>query len=629
MSSSCLYYCFIPAVMLPLVVLLQLLLGQSVSSEPPFNNPPGVDIWCGKAYHATNSSFDPGGRLTEPTPPGDNRLRLDLRVYPRKSLYLLSEKSVEFIVDAPLSLTHGTPYENWTVNATGRVPFTTLYVDLRDEGHNVIAQAKIPVNSTGNSITIALSDISISQNGKDHQIYALGNSKNAIWSYHEYANLVILPDRNDRGSVARVDNLYGAIEVKSSLTNGQWKPIFPYSFYTSWDWISSTINNSSATKNLTTFRQLGYNIIHPVPPGGSDPFNHTVFEEFLKICDSLELYVMYDMRHTYQNHTSITQQLSLLQHHPSLLLYYTADEPDGWCDALNATRLSYQHIQSLDPYHPISLVLNCENFYFRNYVDGAADIVLEDTYPIAVNTSFSSVYHTVCNATYGDCGCDNCHAGDPSYPAYVFNRFLDIIHRTDALYLYQEWLGWRAKKPVWGVPQAFYDAGSFWQRFPSKLEEAVMGILRMNHGAKGIVAWIYPTSRDIEDVTSSLAQIVTSEKVTKFTLGAELMRPSVVGGDGLVDVSAWLLNEEALVSVVHMAYEATRNNTEIRFPGKNVLLGETLWPELDSVQTTYGRGIALSKLEELEVLIFKVRLEDSQMGLHGAEVRVENPVADY
>lgn len=34
-------------------ILLQLFLSLGVESQNEFNNPPGVDIWCGKAYRAT------------------------------------------------------------------------------------------------------------------------------------------------------------------------------------------------------------------------------------------------------------------------------------------------------------------------------------------------------------------------------------------------------------------------------------------------------------------------------------------------------------------------------------------------------------------------------------------------
>lgn len=537
-------------------------------------------------------------------------MKLDLRIYPRYSLYLASDKKATFVVDTPVQARRGQAFKNETWDGSVKKPFTQLQLHVQNVQTNdvLVDWEDIPINSWGNQIEFDLKSMPADLK-HPWSVSAIGASPDAaLQTYYSGASVTVLPDRNDSGSVARVDHLHGGIEIKSSLTNGEWKPIYPYGFYTSWDWIMSTMKNTSSTKNLKTFRENGYNLVHPVPPGGIDPFDKTLFEQFLTICDELELYVMYDMRHTYKNKTSVATQLSRLQHHPSLLLYYTADEPDGWCDPLNATRLSYDHIKSIDPYHPVSLVLNCANFYFKEYTSGA-DIILEDTYPIAVNTSFSNIYNTPCNTTYGDCGCDNCHANDPAFPEYSNNAFLDIIDRTENLQRYQEWIGNKAKKPTWGVPQAFYDRGSFWGRFPTREEEAVMGILRMNHGAKGIVAWIYPTSEDIEEVTGELARVVTSKEVTRFTLGAKRVEGlKIVGGEGLVDATAWVIQDAILLSVVHVGYEESEKSVEIVLPVGVEGPVEKLWASGESWDLgSAGMSVTKSGFAGLEVGIFKLK----------------------
>jgi hypothetical protein len=545
--------------------------------------------------------------------------KLDLRIYPRYSVYDSSSMTASFIVDNLVQYQSGSPYTNKTYedNSSTPVPFTQLELHITNRKTKDILvewSTRIPVNTTGNEITFSLKSMKPNRRNP-WPVDIIANSPDGTQSFHASTEVTVLPCRNDTGSISRIDHATGALEVKSALTNQTWKPIFPYSFYTSWDWIASTINNSSATKNLTTFRDLGYNIIHPVPPGGSDPFNHTLLEAFLTICDSLELYVMYDMRHTYQNHTSISAQLAPLQSHPSLLLYYTADEPDGAGDPLNATRLSYNYIKSVDPYHPVSLVLNCANFYFEQYTAGA-DIILEDAYPIAANTSFSPVYHTPCNATYGDCGCDNCHANDPAYPAYVKNTFLDISERTDTFYQFQTWLQTSSSrtpgytKPIWGVPQAFWDPGSFWSRWPSGDEEVVMAMLRVNHGAKGIVAWIYPTSEELEGATSRLAGVLTGERVMRYTIGSAGRVGGVrVGGvdEELVDVSVWVGKESVLVSVVYVGYGSYEGEVRVEMPEgvavedmATMLLGPEGWK-------SDGSGMVVTKagLGPLEVGILE------------------------
>ena len=76
----------------------------------------------------------------------------------------------------------------------------------------------------------------------------------------------------------------------------------------------------------------------------------------------------------YMNASSVMSQVNHVKHRPNLLVWYAADEPDGFSDPLDATLKSSNLITSLDGgdgnggagYHPISLVLNCENYYFTS-----------------------------------------------------------------------------------------------------------------------------------------------------------------------------------------------------------------------------------------------------------------------
>jgi len=78
----------------------------------------------------------------------------------------------------------------------------------------------------------------------------------------------------------------------------------------------------------------------------------------------------------YMNSTSVTEQVDRIKSYPKLLLWYTGDEPDGWGDPLEVTVKSSNLIKSLDGgdgkggagYHPVSLVLNCQDYYFRFFL---------------------------------------------------------------------------------------------------------------------------------------------------------------------------------------------------------------------------------------------------------------------
>ena len=91
------------------------------------------------------------------------------------------------------------------------------------------------------------------------------------------------------------------------------------------------------------------------------------------------------------NNTAVTEEVNRIKNSPALLLWYTGDEPDGTSDPLNATSNAYDLIYSLDGYHPVSLVLNCENYYWTDYTAGA-DIVMQDTYMIGINATYSVVW---------------------------------------------------------------------------------------------------------------------------------------------------------------------------------------------------------------------------------------------
>lgn len=58
----------------------------------------------------------------------------------------------------------------------------------------------------------------------------------------------------------------------------------------------------------------------------------------------------------------------------------------------------------LQGYHPVSLVLNCQDYYYPEYSAGA-DILLQDTYVVGNNVTYSTEWDTPCTPDYGDCGC--------------------------------------------------------------------------------------------------------------------------------------------------------------------------------------------------------------------------------
>jgi hypothetical protein len=145
----------------------------------------------------------------------------------------------------------------------------------------------------------------------------------------------------------------------------------------------------------------------------------------------------------YMNSTAVTEQVMSIRNRTNLLLYYTADEPDGSEDPLTAPASAAALINTLDPYRPSSLVLNCQDYFFSDYAAGTP-ILMQDTYPIGINATFSVKWHTPCTHEQGDCGCDNC-----------IGSLVDIQNRMSDFFMRCHELGWDRSKTVWTVPQGF------------------------------------------------------------------------------------------------------------------------------------------------------------------------------
>ncbi|KAK3169701.1 hypothetical protein OEA41_009085 [Lepraria neglecta] len=433
-------------------------------------------------------------------------------------------------------------------------PEFSLLMHRSDTGRLITSDVKVAVNSTGTVVGFSLVIFPPSFLPYNISIVSSGDGK-----YMASTQFLRLPDRTDGGSVTKIDNLHGALLVnttESSWKNSVWKPLFPYSFYLNGDWLIENPNN------MATFRDYGYNVLHIVPAGGLG-YNFTQLDQWLDEAQRVGLWIMYDMRWTYQNSSLVEWQVNRLKVRQSLLLWYTADEPDGQVDPLDSPKRAYDLIKSLDPYHPVSLCLNCENYYFEEYAAGA-DIILSDVYPIGTNTSWSTIYETACNTTYGCCGCDNCVG---------YNNLSNVPARLDTFREYQTQLG-LPQKPLWGTPQAFGNS-EFWKQTPTWQEEIVMNMLSINHGAKGIIMWTFPTTPELTNWTNELAQRLT-DPLASFILGAEMVSGLTVIGAPIVDASAWIHGDWMLLSIVNPSHEDTVGPVVLELPAGFMTSGFTI-----------------------------------------------------
>ena len=130
-----------------------------------------------------------------------------------------------------------------------------------------------------------------------------------------------------------------------------------------------------------------------------------------------------------------------------------------------------------------------------------------------------------------------------------------------------------------------------------------MGVLRVNHGVKGIVAWIFPTEDGIRDVTGRLATVLSGEEVVSYTLGAP--RIGLETGE-LLDVSVWIKDGSALVSIVHLGYSDRLGEIEVLLPeGLNASGVEATLYGVDG-WVIEGHKLRKAGVKALEISIFKI-----------------------
>ncbi|WPG99999.1 Hypothetical protein R9X50_00282300 [Acrodontium crateriforme] len=548
----------------PMAQMASLLIVSAMADDPttPIGGLSGLhtDIprWCGKPYQPGGPDYNPGGQVYAPKPSFNPKLNVQLQ--PRHSIYDSSESTAEFIVDAPLSYIHGQYYTNSTTEpeSVQKAPFTTLAFDIRIEGNDhLLASETVPVNSTGNLIMFDITSLKPRLNPYKVVLFGTPVHSNEGQTYTAETELYYLPAKNT-GSSVKIDNLHGGMLVANNASKFQYEPLLPFGFYTS---CSGYLNYSLA--NVSAYKDMGFTAINPVCSYQDGDLGY-LFDWM----DQSNLWYQYDMRGLYLNLSQVEANVPLIKDRSNFLSWYTADEPDGWQYALNSTTLAYDLLKKMDPYHPTGLVLNCDNYYFKQYTAGT-DYIMEDAYPIGVNATYSRPWKTVCNATYGDCGCDDC-VGD----------LQDVSNRLDAFRDYQTWLD-LPQKPLWAVLQAFSGEG-YWARDPTPEETWVMMVISLNHGAKGIMSWLFPSTETLNIAHAEMALVATSSEITAFLLGAEPRQIQIPHYQS-IDVAYWIKGKQALIGFANLDSEASTTTVSVCLPVKIGALASQPWGSVEWV----------------------------------------------
>ncbi|OCK81576.1 hypothetical protein K432DRAFT_442276 [Lepidopterella palustris CBS 459.81] len=445
------------------------------------------EMWCGKALNTDNPSAAsiPGGKLLAPRESCSTPL-LDLRVYPRYSIYTTDDQVTTLVVDAERSCTHGQP-----IYGPGRPGshWTTLSIQITSAltGNVLVPWTGITVGSKGNEFNVSMDKFDSIKVPYVIRIY--GSSPNGAQVFQSTSNLNIIESRSVSGSIVRIDQIPGGgLQVlrkrklirhhprdisRNNRKTGDKGPkrVFNASvdwetvpaeiervFHANLDWFEESVMHPNDERSLKLIKARGFDIIHPIPNADTYTFNATSFGMLLAEADKAGLFVVLDMRGTYQDLDLVTDQIATVSGHPSFLLYVTADKPDGAYVPVSLTSRTYNHIKQLDPYHPIAVSLACSNFYFKQYSAGA-DIILEDVSTVPGNANVSINHaHSHNRLEPRDANLIPCGCVSP-----------EVVSRAKDYLKFQEWIGLtkatlqgRGFKPIWVVSETYDDSGDNW-----------------------------------------------------------------------------------------------------------------------------------------------------------------------
>ncbi|KAG1757074.1 hypothetical protein EDB19DRAFT_1932603 [Suillus lakei] len=441
-----------------------------------------AQTWCGKNYMSNQSVVPPGGQFVLPTQSAEPLL--SFRCAPVFRPYLEEDaKSAAFVVDTLIVYDWITGAESISLpsNSSSSSSSTGLgSLSVTINVGSVHTTANVSLNATGIQIPVDISKLVAQKTAYNVSCSATYSAPSSSGSqpanaqiFNTSSSLLYLPDTN--ASVTKTDLRTGALWVRpASGKGGAFAPFIPQGFYINFDQYLAT--------NLTMIDQLKADgFLHPIPPYD----NLTIWQQVINKTVSAGMYIVYDMRSNYQNLTTVAQQVNTYASIPNLLNWETAHEPDGNSDPQNAAQATYDLIYQMDGYHPVSIVLNCQDYNFSPY----------DAYPIGINATWSPVWNTECTPDFGHCGCDNCQG-----------QMWDVKARVQTFKDRLNILGFDRTKSVWTTPQAFGNTGT---TTPTGMQWAAMGFTSFSHGAMGSKSYQYPTTTNNETTIEGTAAGLT------------------------------------------------------------------------------------------------------------------------
>lgn len=272
-------------------------------------------------------------------------------------------------------------------------------------------------------------------------------------------------------NAVRINSESGTLMVKSQ--NGTLETLIPFGYAIDY----SKVYSSSDIETLVKIVQnLKVNTVQLIL-GARGVADISQLGLMLRKLGEAGIWVQYDMRGLYMDPEQMANHLKISRQYANVLLYHTAMEPDGKQIKVAYPFESGQGVKKNDPYHPISLTLNCEDYYFSNYTQGN-DIILTNPFVIGRSNERLSVGDSLDSTSiYGSGRCDNCKGS-----------FLDLVNRIRIFRNRRHLLRKDRTMQIWGVPQASKIQGDL-GRGPTGQEFLLMCTIYIIEGAVGLMTW--------------------------------------------------------------------------------------------------------------------------------------------
>ncbi len=368
---------------------------------------------------------------------------------------------------------------------------------------------------------------------------------------------VLLPKSNE----VRIDRLTGGLIVNR-------RQFFPFGFYC-YSPVDPELPGEEAVR--------GFNMISPYQK--IEPGSFQERKAYMDRCAMLGMKIHYNLLSvsggggvssridgiSEERQTELLiNEIKAFMDHPALLAWYIADEPNGSDVPPAKLEKIYRLIKSIDPWHPVSIVLMTPFRDGRKYA-GAMDIVMADPYPV------------------------------PDYPVTKAGDAADRLRKD-----------FEGEKPVWIVPQAF-GGGELWIREPTIQEIRSMTYQAIVSGARGIQYFVrqgpnaFPKSVPMWNECGRIAQEISY--LTPWLLSDEPAAASRSGNSNIRLLSA-VHDGELMVMAVNTINQPLRFSVQIGCPATstaNVLFEnrqvkissgvfEDLIPALGSQVYLIGKG---------------------------------------